>query len=430
MSLNYIYIDGFRNVKETKIEFNQITGLLSVNSYGKSNLLTAFEFGTLFLTDTPREKSMKMGYINGVPLTLSNLYKDFTFEIGLNLDIKNKQFEVIYGYSFKWSKPEEEGAIVKEYLRVRELGESQKFTLYIDRNDVDKALYKSSATGRCDKIISIEKNELIINKIMAYDNLFYLDIVKYLNSVSIYIDRHLDSSFSFTPNPIIFKGSNEFDLKKESDIARILFRLKSKHNDKYQLIINTVKDIFPFIIDIEVEEHTFGSEKIELNIDEEAPFELADKIYRLYAIHKNMKTKLSFNSMSDGVRRVLLLYTFTIVAQLNNILLIAIEEPENSINPGLFKKYLIGLDNFVEDSKIILTSHSPFLINYINPDNLYIGVPNQNYEATFRKFKQNSINKLTEQSRANSMMVGEYVFDLMNGTEEDFEELCRYLEND
>jgi len=125
-----------------------------------------------------------------------------------------------------------------------------------------------------------------------------------------------------------------------------------------------------------------------------------------------------------------LLYTFTIVAQLNNILLIAIEEPENSINPGLFKKYLIGLDNFVEDSKIILTSHSPFLINYINPDNLYIGVPNQNYEATFRKFKQNSINKLTEQSRANSMMVGEYVFDLMNGTEEDFEELCRYLEND
>ena len=52
MSLNYIYIDGFRNVKETKIEFNQITGLLSVNSYGKSNLLTAFEFGTLFLTDT------------------------------------------------------------------------------------------------------------------------------------------------------------------------------------------------------------------------------------------------------------------------------------------------------------------------------------------------------------------------------------------
>ena len=48
MSLNYIYIDGFRNVKETKIEFNQITGLLSVNSYGKSNLLTAFEFGTLF----------------------------------------------------------------------------------------------------------------------------------------------------------------------------------------------------------------------------------------------------------------------------------------------------------------------------------------------------------------------------------------------
>ena len=91
---------------------------------------------------------------------------------------------------------------------------------------------------------------------------------------------------------------------------------------------------------------------------------------------------------------------------------------------------MIGLDNFVEGSKIILTSHSPFLINYINPNSLYIGVPNPNYEATFRKIKQNSINKLIEQSRANSMMAGEYVFDLMNGTEEDFEELNGYLEND
>ena len=43
---------------------------------------------------------------------------------------------------------------------------------------------------------------------------------------------------------------------------------------------------------------------------------------------------------------------------------------------------------------------------------------------------KNSINKLTEQSRANSMMVGEYVFDLMNGPKKTFEELCRYLEND
>lgn len=115
------------------------------------------------------------------------------------------------------------------------------------------------------------------------------------------------------------------------------------------------------------------------------------------------------------------------LAQLNNVLLIGIEEPENSINPGLLRKFLIGLDNFIEDGRIIITSHSPFLINYVNPYHLYIGLPNQDSNATFRKFRQNALPKLINQAKENQMMVGEYIFDLMSGSSDDCKELCRYL---
>ena len=75
-----------------------------------------------------------------------------------------------------------------------------------------------------------------------------------------------------------------------------------------------------------------------------------------------------------------------------------------------------------------MTSHSPFLINYIKPDNLYI-----KFQTKIMKLHLGNLNKIvlitTEQSRANSMMVvSMFWFD--ETTEEDFEELCRYLEND
>jgi predicted ATPase len=429
MSLNYIQVDGFKNIRNSKLELSKITSLLSVNSYGKSNLLTAIDFGFQFITQVKKDKAKMMSYKRGIPLLTSNYYSNFSLEFSLDFKLGEKKYDVVYGYSFEWSKPNSKGRIITENLKVKEISESHKYTIYIDRNQ-EGAFYKSSETGRCDKQINIESDELVLNKVLAYDSLFYFDIIKYLNSVSVYIDRHLDSSDSYDPSPVIMKGKDELALDSQRDIPRILFMLKKTYKDKYEIVVNTIKDIFPFVSDIQVKEIKLNQDNLKSSFSEDAPFEISDKIYTLYAEHKNLKSKISFASMSDGVRRVLLLYTFIILAQLNNVLLIGIEEPENSINPGLLRKYLIGLDNFIEDSRVIISSHSPFLINYVNPDNLYLGLPNIEGIATFRKFRQNSLQKLLIRSKENEMMVGEYIFDLMSGSEDDCKELCRYLENE
>ena len=182
MPLNYIKIDGFKNIIDTTIELSKITSLLSVNSYGKSNVLTAIDFGFNFITEAPRDKQKMMGFNRGIPLVLSNLYKDFSFEFNLTLKNNGKTYDIIYGYSFQWNLSKKKGKIISEYLKIKEQNESHKHTLFIDR-DHDKVLYKTSFTGRCDKDISIENNELVLNKITAYDNLFYIDIIKYLNNI-------------------------------------------------------------------------------------------------------------------------------------------------------------------------------------------------------------------------------------------------------
>lgn len=42
MELKKVFVDGYRNVSETSIEINDITSVLSVNNYGKSNLVRFF----------------------------------------------------------------------------------------------------------------------------------------------------------------------------------------------------------------------------------------------------------------------------------------------------------------------------------------------------------------------------------------------------
>ena len=54
---------------------------------------------------------------------------------------------------------------------------------YKANNSYSSAQYKSSETGRCSKPIAIDDNALVINKLTALDDLFYLDIIKKLNNV-------------------------------------------------------------------------------------------------------------------------------------------------------------------------------------------------------------------------------------------------------
>ena len=118
------------------------------------------------------------------------------------------------------------------------------------------------------------------------------------------------------------------------------------------------------------------------------------------------------------------------MAQLNNYSLICIEEPENSINPGLLRSFLYSIKELAEDTKILYSSHSPYLINYMEPDNVFLGIPSKNGEASFRKIKgnTNNIKKLMRTLQDNNLALGDYLFDLMSGSSDDCEELLSYVE--
>lgn len=429
MNIKRIYIDGFKNVDNVNVSLSKLTSLLSINNFGKSNYLEAVDFAMAFISANSKDKIQMMNIKNLIPILNYNFGENFKFEIEFSSNLNNQLYEVIYGYEFQWGlSKEREAKIVKEYLKIKQ-NDSQKFSLFVDREN-ENALYKAFNTGRCDKDILIKDNELLINKLSAYDNLYYIDVVKVLNEFEVYIDRHFDSEKLYRFNPLIKKGNDFLSPSSDNGIARILNQLKNENPDKYNLIINTLKDLFPYITEVKIHEIDLTGHN-KSNIDDDAPFKWADVEYILYVETKNISKEIQFRNMSDGVKRILLILTYITLADYKNIPLIAIEEPENSIHPGLLKKYLIALSNFAKNSKIIITSHSPYLINFMDLSNVYIGIPNSKGIATFRKIKNSAVSKINNHADDMDIMAGEYLFDLMSGyTKEDIESLKKYLENE
>lgn len=424
MELRSVKICGFKNITKTTLNLTKITSLLSVNNYGKSNILEGIIFGFDFIKGTQAEKSVAINSKTLFPLNKFNLYADFEFEINLLVKIGNETFDVIYGFILEWGSSKNKGKIKEEYLRIKDAG-SLKYTAFVER-DGKGSFYRTSKTGRCDNPIAIEDKELILNKIAAYDKLFYYEIIKKMNSMKAYVLRHLDTGNTFKYYPWDLKAIRDPNPKHGSNLPKLLFELKTNHPDKFALIINTVKDIYPFITKIDVEEFTLSTSLEDLS----KGLGLADKIYATTVIDKNIGDSIPFTMMSDGVKRILALYTLIVLGEIDGLMFIGVEEPENSINPGLLRKYLIGLDNLIDNSKVVFTSHSPFLINYIDTEKLYIGVPNNKGISAFRKLRTGAISKMNREAASNEMMIGEYIFDLMSGTEEEIDTLSGYLEDE
>ena len=107
--------------------------------------------------------------------------------------------------------------------------------------------------------------------------------------------------------------------------------------------------------------------------------------------------------------------------------LIAVEEPENSIHPSLFRDYIQIICQLLEDCKIIITSHSPYIISYLEPSWIHVGVNKQPGVAEFFTFKKSG-QRLLQQDAANfKMSTGDYLFSMLADEESNWED---YLECD
>ena len=132
--------------------------------------------------------------------------------------------------------------------------------------------------------------------------------------------------------------------------------------------------------------------------------------------------------MSTGTQRIMWLIVNAIFGSSYGINLLGVDEVETSIHPKMIRGLLESLNEILDTSSMIVTSHSPYLIQYLKPEVIYIGVPNEDGVARFKRIKRNKIKGIIDTVRALETSVGEYLFELMAGDEDSVEILKAYLE--
>ena len=425
MKIQAVLIDGYKNLSNVKISFDNITALVALNNFGKSNVLSGIDFGLSFIKASIERKKELMANSNLIPINCKMLGRNYRYEMKVSTSMNEQEYIVQYGFEFEWKDNEEkEPRIVSEFLKLKVDEKGQKFTQLINRT-LDTAMYKSSETGRCSSKIKVDATELVANKLRAYDELYYAEIIEKLNGMRIYMENNLDAKNFYKPDPIIRKGL-ENEMVNADNLPRIIFNLKEKSPDKFALLKDVYFQLFPDIEDIIV--RRFGIKADEVNkFPEDIPFIFTDSIYILYVKDKNLVKPVNFSMMSDGAKRVFMILTKIIVSSVSNVSLIAIEEPENSVHPGLFKAYMQIISQLLDDCKVIITSHSPYIISYLDPKWIHVGVNRETGVAEFFTFKKSGQKQLEDDAKEFEMSIGDYLFSLLADTDSNLDD---YLECD
>ncbi len=425
MKIQAVLIDGFKNVSNVRISFDNITALVALNNFGKSNVLSGIDFGLAFIKSSIEDKKKMMANSSLIPINCSMIGRNYRYEMEVSTDINHHEYIVQYGFEFEWKDNEEkEPGIVSEFLKVKLNEKGQKFTQLINRTN-DTVLYKSSETGRCSSKIKVEKAELVANKLKAYDELYYAEIITKLNGMKIYMENNLDAKSFYQPDPIIRKGF-ENEMINADNLPWIIYNLKNRNPDKFELLKDVFFQLFPDIEDVIVKKFKINAAEND-QFPDDAPFIFTNSIYVLFVKDKNLINPVNFSIMSDGAKRVFMILTKIIVSSVSNVSLIAIEEPENSVHPGLFQAYIQIISQLLDDCKVIITSHSPYIISYLNPSWIHVGVNRKPGVAEFFAFRKSGQKQLENDAEEFKMSIGDYLFSLLADVENNLDD---YLECD
>ena len=436
MKINSIMVSGFKNIKKTRLELDNICALISANNYGKSNLIEAIDFGFDFIRESRKGRKSMMSWIKAIPLCTVMQDDEFSFEVDFFDEALGEYQYVKYGYSFKWHRDDESGEVItNEWIEARE-NTSVRYNAFLKRNE---GKYRKGKDTNAFRKIELDDLQLAIDVLSVTEDIDIYGVIKDIQDISFRVCSSLDLRDRYQPSPLEYVTDEEDVIKfDDSDVPKALYVLKKKNPELYGLFEDAVYTLFPEFSSISLKEFTISDQSIEKQItvkvgekelsEDEIPFKIREHIYRIFVKSEYMNQPVSIANMSTGTKRVIWLLTNAFVANFVDTGIIGIEELETSIHPRLMKTLLEVINEAIGNASLVVSSHSPYLVQYLKPERIYVGVPNDEGVAEFRRIQKNKVKLIVSNARDLGLSVGEYLFELLSGDSDSFEILKSFLE--
>jgi len=440
MKINSVTVGGFKNLNTTRLELDSICAIISPNNYGKSNLLEAIDFGFDFIHESRKGRKNMMGWIKAIPLCLALENSEYRFEIEFEDEELDEYKYVRYGFSYKWHRDDETGdCITDEWIETRE-NTSVRYTSFLKRKE---GKYRKSKSTTAYRKIDLDGLQLAIDVLGLIEDIEIANVIKSIQKIAFRVCSSLDLRDRYQPLPLEYIEDEEDIIRfDDADVPKALQKLKNKDSELYQLFEESLLTMFPEFTSIKLNEYDLTDQNVERQmmvtvkdknlteeeIEKEIPFRLREHIYRLFVKCDHMNQSLSMANMSTGTKRVIWLLANAYIANYMGTGIVGIEEIETSIHPKMMRQLLEIITDALGDTPLVISSHSPYLVQYLKPDRIYVGVPNDRGVAEFRRIQKNKLKTLISNARDIELSVGEYLFELLSGDADSYEMLESFLE--
>lgn len=389
MKLKQIRVDGYKNLIEAKLELGDFNVLVGPNNSGKSNLLEAIQmFWPICFGDDKLRKHIFEGMTppsrwgSSVCHLENHKNKPMTIGVAFEITNDNKVWSVDYEVKIQCG-PEENDTVgfISETLTAKEPSKTGPATTYINRESKELEVL-----GKKSNPITKDNSSLLAIRSL------YPDFQDLPSELKIFVKsiELIGNTDIFAVSPLNLRRSlgNEESIRglhvSSFNLPFVVDRIKEE-NKYYELFKSSLCDILN-LEDIEILTRDISMPSRNHDGDEKTQSQEKVKRIRFLLAKRRGDIHAFIDEYSDG--------TLAVAAILAMLLskgriepIICIEEPENYLHPAALEKLLRFLQDHADKWPVLITTHSPYLLNGVNPKDVNVAVVDEDGATHFEKVK-------------------------------------------
>lgn len=395
MKLKQIRVDGYKNLIDCKVDLGDFNVLVGPNNSGKSNLLEAIQM--LFLFCFGSEETRKIAFSGfptrrfGTSICHLREYENRSLSIGVTfeMNINNEVWLVDYDFSVQHEyQNEDEAKFLTENLRAKQPSKTGVSKTYISRDSTKLKI-------RSKKERNIAKN---ISSLLAIKSIYPdFEGLPFINGI---LDISLTDVFAISPEGL----RNSMGKKTGFEGFRVssfdlLLAIDEIYEDKgkYEIFRQSVCDI------LDLANLKFVVKDISTSSKGEKKKEAIERA-RFCFMKREGDEYAHIEEYSDGTLATVAILSALFSKHFTGPIL-CVEELENCLHPAAVEKLLRFLQDHSDKWPVLVTTHSPYLLNGVNPEDVNVAVVDKTGAAHFEKVKNTK--QLRDYLNRNLMSFGE-----------------------
>lgn len=400
MSIKKISVTNFKSFEELDVDLGNFNVLIGANASGKSNFVQIFKFlRDIANSGLKNALSMQGGveYVRNINIGASanlsiKVVSDREFGFGRRTKeglIGVKIYKMTYEFALKFKKRGFGFKIAKDNFSYK--------CRFVKLEAHKRSIKEKEALGEGEVIISCSNGKVKIklhnpehapikeddifppflreeklspdSLLLETPYLFMPPLEEIFSDISIY---DFDPKLPKKATPITGKA----ELEEDGSNLSIILKNILENKDKKRKLFNLVKELLPFIGDLDVEKFA----------DKSLLFKLQETFFE--------KQYLPASLISDGTINITALI---IALYFEEKPLTIIEEPERNIHPYLISKVVDMMKDASKKKQIILTTHNSEIVKYAGLDNLLLISRNEKgFSTIFRPAAKEEIRTFLE----------------------------------